>query len=103
MKHLHLYLVFGCLSLCALLSMSVGAGEYCQVGEMSIPVGKQKQDSRECILHKCVNQNNRIVLDSFSCAPQEEKRGCRSVPGPVDAPFPDCCPISLCRGKQWDD
>uniref|UniRef100_A0A224X3P2 Putative La1-like peptide n=1 Tax=Megacormus gertschi TaxID=1843536 RepID=A0A224X3P2_9SCOR len=103
MKHSCVAVLLGCLSLCILFSLSMGAGEICDVNGMSIPVNQQKEDANNCILYKCIMQNNRLVLDKYTCVTLKLKRGCKSVPGNPKATFPNCCPTSACRGGQWDN
>uniref|UniRef100_A0A1V1WBG8 Putative La1-like peptide n=1 Tax=Superstitionia donensis TaxID=311983 RepID=A0A1V1WBG8_9SCOR len=100
MKYLYFAVFFGCL--CSLISVSMGGGEVCVLGGMTIPVGQEKKDPKSCVLYKCVGVNNRVLIEKSVCQPQVKGRGCKSVDGPPSAPFPDCCPTSLCRGKQWD-
>nr|AOF40214.1 venom peptide HtLa13 [Hadogenes troglodytes] len=102
MRHLCVAVLLGCLSLCAMPPFTIGAGEVCEVGALKIPVGQEKQDPNSCAKYKCITQNNRLVLNKLECVIMNTKRGCKSVPGDVKAPFPDCCSISLCRGGQWD-
>uniref|UniRef100_T1DP97 SV_SVC-Cer-1 n=1 Tax=Cercophonius squama TaxID=1330404 RepID=T1DP97_9SCOR len=92
----------GFLLVCNEISYSVGAGESCEIAGMQIAAGQQKKDPKSCTVYKCVNQNNRIVLDTLTCAKQILKDRCRETRGPVDAPFPDCCPTTLCIGNQWN-
>nr|K7WMX6.1 RecName: Full=Venom peptide HsVx1; AltName: Full=HsTx1 protein; Flags: Precursor [Heterometrus spinifer]AFR60582.1 venom peptide HsTx1 [Heterometrus spinifer]AFX60852.1 Vx1 protein [Heterometrus spinifer] len=96
MSHLRIAVTF----LCTLFALTAGAGESCQVGGSAIPVGKTKQEL--CNLYECATDSNRVVLKKLTCAEQAVKTGCRSVPGDANAPFPDCCPTTLCRGRQWD-
>nr|API81330.1 toxin protein [Hemiscorpius lepturus] len=101
MGHLRIAVIFLCLSLCTLLALTGAAEESCQVGKMTIPFGSKQKDPGSCTLYECTSQFNRVLLKTLTCAKQAVRRGCKSVPGSLDAPFPDCCPTTLCRGKQW--
>nr|H2CYP1.1 RecName: Full=Venom peptide Pc; Flags: Precursor [Pandinus cavimanus]AEX09199.1 venom scorpion peptide [Pandinus cavimanus] len=96
MSHLRIAVIF----LCTLFALTAGAEESCQVGGLTIPVGKTQQD--RCTLYECTMESNRVVLKSMICAEQSLRRGCKRVPAQATAPFPDCCPTTLCRGRQWD-
>nr|L0GB04.1 RecName: Full=La1-like protein 15; Flags: Precursor [Urodacus yaschenkoi]AGA82761.1 La1-like protein 15 precursor [Urodacus yaschenkoi] len=101
MKHLSDAVFFVCLSICALFSLTLCDGEICQVGNMAIPVGKEQPDPKGCAKYECLSQSNRVLIKKVTCASQALKRGCKSVPGPAGKRFPECCPTTLCRGKQW--
>nr|L0GCJ1.1 RecName: Full=La1-like protein 13; Flags: Precursor [Urodacus yaschenkoi]AGA82760.1 La1-like protein 13 precursor [Urodacus yaschenkoi] len=79
-------------------SQCMGFGESCQAGKHIVPVGQQQIDSSTCTLYKCSNYNRKYALETTSCATLKMKSGCRMVPGAATAPFPNCCPMMMCKG-----
>uniref|UniRef100_A0A1W7RA90 La1-like protein n=1 Tax=Hadrurus spadix TaxID=141984 RepID=A0A1W7RA90_9SCOR len=99
MAHALTPILFGILLMFSFSSLSTGYGESCQAGKYTIHVGRSVQDSKSCILYKCINYNRRYSLETLTCAKMTLKSGCRYVPGPATARFPDCCPMVVCRGS----